>query len=118
MHRKDIEEVENLLTEWEADLEQTRQEHSQQVCLVMVQYYRYSLEQCSEAHLFCADPEPAVLWSRPIFVRLWLQLVKIPAHGSSSDHFPNIIKKNSTIFMVSKKILRFFKDINDHQKVL
>jgi hypothetical protein len=46
----------------------------------------------------------SVLRSRSIFARLQLglrlQLVK--NSGSTSDHFPHTIKKNSTIFMVSK----------------
>jgi hypothetical protein len=48
----------------------------------------------------------AVLRSRSIFVRLrlQLQLVKNSGSGSSSCHFPHIIEKNLTIFMVSKNI--------------
>jgi hypothetical protein len=44
--------------------------------------------------------------------------VKNSDSGSSSDHFPHIIYKNSTIFMVSKNIFMFFKAIYGHQQVL
>jgi hypothetical protein len=43
----------------------------------------------------------SVLRSQSIFVRCRLQLVK--NSGSGSEYFSNIIKKNSTILMVSKK---------------
>jgi hypothetical protein len=65
-----------------------------------------------------------VLWIWSIFVRLQLRLrlqqVKNSGSGSgsTSDNFPHIIKKNSTIFMVFKKMFHVIKDINDHQKVL
>jgi hypothetical protein len=55
----------------------------------------------------------AVLRSRSISVRLQLrlrlQLVKNSGSGSSSENFPHIIKKNSTIFMVLKNFSCFLK---------